>query len=51
MLKSKNLSKKDFMKKKGRLGVNIHLEGKYICNCLTRKFRSWLGVKRYGHKD
>ena len=44
----KALSKKKYSKKKGRIGVNVHREGKHFCDCLTRKFRLWLGVKRYG---
>lgn len=42
------LSKKAFARKKGGVGVTVHLEGCHVCNCLTRGFRKWLGVKRYG---
>lgn len=45
------LSKKAYCKKKGRVGVDIHMEGKYVCDCLTRNFRKWLGVKKYGHDE
>ena len=38
-------------RKKGILGVTIHSEGKYFFDCLTRNYRRWLGIKRYGHKD
>lgn len=48
---SKQLSKKKYSKKKGRIGVDIHREGKSYCNCLTRNFRKWLGKKRYGVID
>lgn len=48
---SKQLSKKKYFKKKGRIGVDIHREGKFYCNCLTRNFRKWLGKKRYGVID
>lgn len=47
----KPLSKKKFIKKKGIVGVTIHAEGKYFCDCLTRNYRKWLGVKRYGQED
>ena len=47
-MKVKALSKKKYVKKKGRIGVNVHREGKHFCDCLTRKFRLWLGMKRYG---
>ena len=45
----KQLSKKDLVRKKGILGITIHLEGKCPCDCLTRNYRKWLGVKKYGH--
>ena len=42
------ISKKDLLKKKYRIGVIAHREGKFICNCLIKNYRKWLGQKKYG---
>ena len=47
----RKLTKKAYSKKKGIVGVDIHMEGKYVCDCLTRGYRKWLGVKRHGHRE
>jgi len=51
VVKIKQLSKKDYLKKKANLKEASHWEGKYFCNCRTRNIRKWLGVKRYGYLD
>lgn len=47
----KYLSKKAHYKKKPNRREEGHWEGDYWCNCKTKKYRLWLGVKRYGYKD
>ena len=44
------LTKKDHNKKYATKEQG-HYEGKYWCNCRTRNYRLWLGVKRYGHSE
>ena len=46
----KQLSKKDHSKKKGTPEEG-HPEGNSWCNCRTRNYRYWLGVKKYGHQE
>jgi len=48
--KTKQLSKKEYMKKKLQKS-QFHFEGKYICNCLIRNHRKWLGIKKFGHAE
>ncbi len=43
----KQLSKKDLSKKKPTKEEG-HWESKFWCNCRTRNYRRWLGLKRYG---
>jgi hypothetical protein len=45
----KPISKKDYIKKKPNRKETGHWEGKHWCECRTRKFKQWLGIKRYGH--
>lgn len=46
-MKMMALSKKDHVKKKFAKST-IHWEGKYLCDCKVRKYRLWLGLKKYG---
>lgn len=48
--KMKQLSKKDHSKKKGTKEQG-HLEGNSWCDCRTRNYRHWLGIKKYGHHE
>ena len=45
------LSKKDHCKKKPNRTEEGHWEGKFWCNCRTRNYRTWLGVKKHGQAD
>ena len=47
----KQLSKKDHSKKKPNRREEGHWEGKCWCNCRTRGYRIWLGIKKYGKKE
>ena len=47
----KQLSKKDLLKKKPNIKEAAHYEGKHFCNCRTRNFRKWLGLKKYGFNE
>jgi hypothetical protein len=44
----KQLSKKDHAKRRPTPDQG-HYEGKHWCNCRTRNYRYWLGIKKYGH--
>lgn len=46
----KQLTKKDHSKKKP-IKEEGHFEGKYWCNCKTRNYRRWLGLKKYGAQN
>ena len=46
-MKAKQISKKDLSKKKPTKEEG-HWEGKHWCNCRTRNFRLWLGLKKWG---
>lgn len=46
-MKVKQLTKKDLSKKKPTKEEG-HWEGKFWCNCRTRNYRRWLGLKKYG---
>jgi hypothetical protein len=48
------LSKKDLYKRSNSYFIKkglVHREGKYLCDCLVKKYRSWLGKKKYGYEQ
>lgn len=47
----KCLSKNDYLKKKPNKKETGHFEGKYWCDCRTKGYRLWLGIKKYGYFD
>lgn len=46
-MKAKALSKNKYLRKKPL----AHPEGKFWCDCITKNYRKWLGIKYYGFND